>query len=230
MWPDSSGSPRRRRALSRRAISSYVDYEKSFGGLVVGGCLPQAVAGYFANGGRDAFIVSAGTLPSATIPAVAPGAAPAPPAGLPAAQDLAGFSVQPTKSIDPGKDVTVKLAPDEGADTFTVTVSRPGETDETFEKLTLKSGAKFIATAVTKDSKLVKIDAPAEVPAAIAASARSPSSPSHRVRSSPAGPASRPFPLTFPDAACCSAATKATVPGSVGWPQWTRSPWCACPT
>lgn len=82
-------------------VESWDHYRDRFGGTHAGAFLPDAVRGYFANGGRRAYIVSFGAAGAGDTPVPTPG-------------DVAGRGAVGTgiEALAPLPDVTLLCAPD----------------------------------------------------------------------------------------------------------------------
>jgi phage tail sheath protein FI len=137
-------------------VTTWNEYKRVFGNFVAGCYLPNAVHGYFANGGSACYVIHLG----------ADGAQSAAPAPAPDAQATLGpFRIVAKKPAQGGRAITVEVAelptaegerPPE--DRFMITVKRGASAEPPIE-VSLKRGAKdFIATAVTRESRLVKIE------------------------------------------------------------------------
>ncbi|MDO8673624.1 MAG: phage tail sheath family protein [Dehalococcoidia bacterium] len=138
-------------------ITNWTQFVNTFGDFVPGGYLPNAVYGYFLNGGGTCYVVR---LPE-TEPGA--GASPAPRAVLPAKADPAMESLVIT-ALDPaeGRGISVEVrGPGEGEpeDQFTLLV-RCGTTEETFGNLTTRRGRglRNVVETVNKESRMIKIE------------------------------------------------------------------------
>lgn len=134
-----------------RLVTSWSQYEQLFGGFLPGAMLPHSVYGWFNNGGGSAYIVR--------IPHTKPSEEPSQLA-LPAADRALGLPVEiVTKEANANIVVQVRAAEAaEDADeteppAFDLTVFVDGAPAETFEGVTLGSGARNVATVVNAESQ-----------------------------------------------------------------------------
>ncbi|MFD6336567.1 phage tail sheath family protein [Streptomyces sp. NPDC060131] len=143
-------------------VTSWTQYTNVFGEFVSGAYLPQAVYGYFLNGGGNAYIVSLGTGATEAEPAA--GNTPAEPAA-PAADrvELAGHKgarpalavgLVPDAAGEGGTPVTVEVedATDGGEETFKLVVRRDGKVAEVHDNLSMRKGPAHAATLVRQSS------------------------------------------------------------------------------
>jgi phage tail sheath protein FI len=137
-------------------VTNWAQYMAKFGGFVEGAFLPQAVYGYFANGGGRCYVVSVKTLG-------ADGGRPAM-AALPAA-DAKGesLSIRARTGGPAGNEIGVSIAheaaPAEGAepkdgDSFTLVVKRGEAQAERYTGLTMANVEATVNTA----SKLIQVE------------------------------------------------------------------------
>src|SRR5918995_168021 len=142
-------------------ISNWTQFAKIFGDpnepdngpFMDGAYLAHSVYGFFQNGGGLCWVVRVGA---------GDGAGSRPQAALPAAADrtIEAFHAEALTDIDGGVKVEVTEEPSagEGADpTYKLVVDAGAGGKEEFGGLTLKKGAKNIATQVNKASKFIKI-------------------------------------------------------------------------
>jgi uncharacterized protein len=125
-----------------------------------GAYLAHAVYGFFQNGGGLCWVVRVGA---------GDGAGARPQAALPAAADksIEAFHAEALKDVDGGVklEVTEEPSAGEGAEpTYRLVVDAGSGGREEYDGLTLKKGAKNIATQVNKASKFVKITETAGLP------------------------------------------------------------------
>jgi phage tail sheath protein FI len=136
-------------------VTNWSQYIAKFGGFVKGAYLPDAVYGYFNNGGTRCYIVSVKTLGAASAddkdskPATA------------ALGDGSPLKITAKQAGASGNTISVTAKPnpvEEGKDqTFSLTVSVDGKSRETFDGLTLKKGDTSAETVSAK-SKLVNVE------------------------------------------------------------------------
>ncbi|MEU9663573.1 phage tail sheath family protein [Streptomyces chartreusis] len=144
-------------------ISNWTQYTNVFGDFMPGAFLPQAVYGYFLNGGGNAYIVSLGPgVPQEPEDrtdslSVAAGKAELPAAGggnRPALR-VALLETAPSGSVS----VEVKAAAEGAdADAFTLVVLKDGEIAETYENVTTKRGPSHVGTAVKQKSAFILVE------------------------------------------------------------------------
>ncbi|MEN3357530.1 MAG: uncharacterized protein V7637_1512 [Mycobacteriales bacterium] len=133
-------------------VASWNQYVQLFGGFAAGTYLPQAVYGYFANGGGSAYVVRIGG------PAAAGnGARPA--AAAPAPASLGGLRVAALPGA--GGDITVEVADAEGEsppeDRFRLVVHQGGKVAETFDVSTRRNLRNYVVNQVRERSKLIEV-------------------------------------------------------------------------
>lgn len=162
-------------ALRPRLVTSWTDYVRLFGEFTEGAFLPQAVYGYFNNGGGLAYIVRVPTGVESDEGGTDADAAPTS-VMLPAAdrEDVDSFEIEPREG---GLEVEVSRseAPDDpgegdgeegrGAGTpsarFSLAVRRGGSTVESFDNLTLKRDAdRYVQRVVNSESQLIRVTVP----------------------------------------------------------------------
>jgi phage tail sheath protein FI len=146
-------------------VTNWSQYVQQFGGIVKGAYTPDAVYGYFANGGSVAYIVSLKTLGEASDPSLATAAA----ATVNTAGDkpvkLLEFTAKDLGTTGNNIEVEIKTAdaaPDaDGKKTavaptdFTVNVKLGGQIVESYSGVTLGKGEKNLVDVLEADSKLV---------------------------------------------------------------------------
>ncbi|MCE5259181.1 MAG: phage tail sheath subtilisin-like domain-containing protein, partial [Chloroflexi bacterium] len=132
------------------AVVNWSQFVDKFGAFVDGAYLPDAVYGYFQNGGGRCYIVSIKTV--------------APPEGALLGVRLLSAGEKPTDVLQiqaksgakaAGAKVTVK--PDEGQETFTLIIQAPGGIEESFSGLTTAKGDTYVETAVQSKVITVKV-------------------------------------------------------------------------
>jgi hypothetical protein len=137
-------------------VTSWTQFQESFGGFLPGGFLAHAVYGWFNNGGTTCYInrlpgeFGADAGPKATAQAALPSRSSA---------NLASLEV--TALDASAGDVTVEVRPAEAGspeDAFTLGVKR-GLIEEAFPNVTLGKGrnARNVVEVVNKESKLIKL-------------------------------------------------------------------------
>jgi phage tail sheath protein FI len=149
-------------------ISNWTQFAKIFGDpnepdngpFMDGAYLAHAVYGFFQNGGGLCWVVRVGA---------GDGAGSRPQAALPAAADksIEAFHAEALSDVDGGVKIDLSEEPSagEGAEpTYRLVVDAGSGGKEEYEGLTLKKGAKNIATQVNKSSKYVKITETAGLP------------------------------------------------------------------
>jgi uncharacterized protein len=128
-----------------RLVTSWTQYQESYGGFAPGCMLPVSVYGYFNNGGSTCYIVR--------IPNTAPPEQP-PTRALPAADEGAKPALEITAK-DPLADVSVTVDPagsGAGDESFDLKVFVNGALTETFDGVTLTKGDRNVETVVAEQS------------------------------------------------------------------------------
>jgi phage tail sheath protein FI len=161
-------------------VTNWTQYTNSFGDFVEGCYLPNALYGYFLNGGGSAYVIRVGSAPadgdSAGNGHPNPGArAAAQPRA--SAEMVSGdegakptFTVRALAAGREGNDITVEVtdASEPADDKFKLIVRKAGQVEETFDNLTTHRGPTNVITVVRLQSKLITIDeikgAPLAVP------------------------------------------------------------------
>jgi phage tail sheath protein FI len=144
-------------------VTNWSQYVQKFGGFIAGAYTPDAVYGYFANGGGICYILSVKTLgtsddPSATVAATtvisSEGDKPA---------EVLKFAAK--EGGTSGNSISVEVRPsneEEGEGSsekaFTVTVKVDGVAQERFDNLVLSKTGNNVQTVVNEKSKLVDVD------------------------------------------------------------------------
>ena len=144
-------------------ITNWNQYTAKFGGFVPGAYLPQAVYGYFANGGGRCYVISLSTFGVSNDPARAlPAQATLPCGADPKSESLL---IKARQGGPAGNTITVSVKhatpPGEEQakgdnDAFTLIVQRGGEA-ERFEGLTFGGGDNNVETLVNTKSKWVQV-------------------------------------------------------------------------
>ncbi len=132
------------------AVVNWSQFVDRFGAFVDGAYLPDAVYGYFQNGGSRCYIVSIKTV--------------APPEGALLGVKLLSAGEKPADVLQiqakPGAKVAgakVTVKPDEGQDTFTLIIQAPSGIEESFIGLTTAKGDTYVETAVQSKIITVKV-------------------------------------------------------------------------
>ena len=154
-------------------VTNWTQYSKAFGGFVDGTYLPQAVYGYFLNGGGAAYVVRIGAdgegdgdgADRASAGGSAANLAPPPSAAhgeLPAAGDAGrpALRVRALTAGEAGNGLSVEVADasDPGEDLFKLVVRLGDGEAETFDNLSLRRGDRHAATLVKGSSKLIVLE------------------------------------------------------------------------
>src|SRR5690606_14616236 len=148
-------------------VTNWSQYVQKFGGFVEGIYTPDAVYGYFLNGGSVCYVVSIKTLGSSADPSLS----------TPAAATLPGPENRPAKLLEikareggpSGNNIKVDIkhnplptdeegkTPKDAKQTFNLVVSVGGQPTETFENLTI-GGENDVATVVKQRSRLIEVE------------------------------------------------------------------------
>ncbi|MEU7500963.1 phage tail sheath subtilisin-like domain-containing protein [Streptomyces griseofuscus] len=154
-------------------VTNWTQYTNTFGDLVAGAYLPQAVYGYFLNGGGNAYVVSLGPgggpgegattdKAVAELPATTRGELAGPDGARPSlAVGLTAGAAQG------GGPVTVEVddASDGGDDAFKLVVRRDGKVEEVYDNVSTKKGVSYVATAVKRSALITVEDVKGAAPA-----------------------------------------------------------------
>lgn len=138
-------------------VTNWTQYVQKFGGFMAGAYLPDAVYGYFANGGGRCYVVSIKTLGASEDPALA---SPAKAAIESAEEKPAGLLEFAAKEAGPTGNnirVEVKHGGDEENPTFSLQISMAGRAPESFDNLTVGRGDRNVETVVKEQSQLVTV-------------------------------------------------------------------------
>ena len=141
--------------LAPRLITSWTQFEQTFGGFTPGAILPLSVYGYFANGG--AWPTSCGCR-TPRLPASPPaGNCPPPTASL-------GLPIA-VESLEPDADLSLQVntadtgtSEDDGPSPFNISLLSNGNVVESYENLTLGKGDRNVATVINATSTRVKVE------------------------------------------------------------------------
>jgi phage tail sheath protein FI len=138
-------------------VASWNQYVQLFGGFAAGSYLPQALYGYFSNGGGSAYVVRVGG------PATA-GNGSGPAAAAPAPVPLGGLQVAALPGA--GNDVTVEVTDADGEnppeDRFRLLVRQGGRVAETFDVSTRRNLRNYVVNQIRERSKLIEVTEQAE--------------------------------------------------------------------
>jgi uncharacterized protein len=143
-------------------VTNWSQYLQKFGGFVEGVYTPDAVYGYFANGGGRAYIVSVKTV-GASDPGMAVPAETTVKSLEDKQTDVLQFTAKEAGSKGNSVRVEVKpgaddpAAPAGGPQSFNLVISVGGKVEETFDNLTTGKGERNVATVVKNQSKLVDV-------------------------------------------------------------------------
>lgn len=157
-------------------VTNWTQYQEHFGGFVEGAYLPDAVYGYFANGGGRCYIVSLRTIKKSVDGKLAASAASAAITG-PDGAALLSFSAKEAgakgnaisveiKDVKPGVVSTEDPAKSTPT-TFTLVVGLENRPPETYEGVSLNRGPSFVETQVNVRSRLVSVKVAATAKAEI---------------------------------------------------------------
>jgi phage tail sheath protein FI len=142
-------------------VTNWSQYVQKYGGFVDGSFTPDAVYGYFANGGGNCYIISLKTLGASNDPDSATYAIAQIPSGDKKG-NLLEFTAKDGGPMGNGIKVEVKVpevdpnAPkDAPAPGFTVVISVDGQPKEGFDNLTTGKGDRNVATLLQAQSRLV---------------------------------------------------------------------------
>lgn len=148
-------------------VTNWSQYTQKFGGFVAGAYTPDAVYGYFANGGGICYIVSVKTLGTSDDPSAAIAASISVPSFEDKPSELLVFKAKEGGTV--GNNISVEIKsnpPAEGAEDaksakpteFTVFVKVDSKTVEKFENLTLTKGNNNVQTVVDQQSVYVTVE------------------------------------------------------------------------
>ena len=135
-------------------VTNWSQYVNQFGGFVGGAYLPDAVYGYFQNGGGRCYVVSVKTLKQSLDPELAQPATAKLPAGGEKGGDALEF--QAREGGPRGNQIVVDVRGGE-EETFSLIIHGPAGTMETFDGLTTAKGDNNVATVVNARSTLVTV-------------------------------------------------------------------------
>jgi hypothetical protein len=135
-------------------VTNWTQYTTIFGGFVDNAYLPNAMYGYFLNGGGSAYVMRLPDGRDEDTPRITR-------AAIPAAGDdqRAAFTLRTLKAAG-ADDITVSVAEasQPGEDVFRVDVLRGGKVEESFDNVTTKKGPNNVATVISRGSKLVELE------------------------------------------------------------------------
>lgn len=135
-------------------VTNWSQYVNQFGGFVAGAYLPDAVYGYFQNGGGRCYVVSVKALKQSLDPELAQPATAKLPAGGEKGGDALDF--QAREGGPRGNQIKVDVRGGE-EDSFSLIIHGPAGTVETFDGLTTAKGDNNVATVVNARSTLVTV-------------------------------------------------------------------------
>ncbi|MEU9704471.1 phage tail sheath subtilisin-like domain-containing protein [Streptomyces sp. NPDC047981] len=143
-------------------VTSWTQFTNVFGDFVPGAYLPQAVYGYFLNGGGNAYIVSLGAGVTPQKPPAELEASPPPRAelaGVGGARPSLTVGLRAEGASANGGPVSVEVedATDSGDDLFKLVVRRDGKVEEVYDNVSTKKGPANVLTAV-KQSPLITLE------------------------------------------------------------------------
>lgn len=135
-------------------VTNWNQYVQKFGGFMSDAYLPDAVYGYFQNGGGRCYVISVKTLGKSADPQLATPAT----AKLPAGEEKAGDALEITaKEGGPsGNAIEVEVRSGE-EDTFTLVIQGTHGPPEIFDGLIAGKGDNNVATVVNQKSELVTV-------------------------------------------------------------------------
>jgi uncharacterized protein len=147
--------PRDPAGMKPRHVTNWAQYQKLYGGFIDDGFLPQAVYGFFNNGGGSCYICP--------VTSARPGKS-VPQGALPAA-GKAGIETLEIKALQEAGRVEVVVESGEGTEgaeggSFTLVIRRDGQEVERFPDLSFAKGARNVETFVNQASKQVRVKAP----------------------------------------------------------------------
>jgi phage tail sheath protein FI len=164
-----SDGPADPEGIRPRLVTNWAQFENLFGGFIEGALLPQAVYGYFNNGGGTCYVCR---IPNTD------GTATGPRKALPSSARADVPSLEVTALDDAAQiEVSVEPAPadDKGqSSSFTLKVRAGGQDVESFSDLSFSKGSnsRNVEQVVNGESKYVRVKAPS--PAGLSAAERIP--------------------------------------------------------
>jgi phage tail sheath protein FI len=143
-------------------VTNWSQYVQKFGGLIPGAYTPDAVYGYFANGGSICYVVSVKTLGANAGNAIATPATASVPSLADRRRSLLEFKAKEGGTTGNKIEVEVKVPPAEGdkgqPTTFTLNVKVDGVVVETFPDVTLNKGENNVQSVVATKSNLITVE------------------------------------------------------------------------
>jgi phage tail sheath protein FI len=152
-------------------VTNWTQYTKAFGGFVDDAYLPQAVYGYFLNGGGAAYVVRVGATDAVERSSAQDGngdGASTPALGSAARVDLpaVGDGDRPAlraRALAPGEEgnglsIEVFDAGEPGEESFKLVVRQGDREAEVFDNLSLRRGARHVVTVVKESSRLIAVE------------------------------------------------------------------------
>jgi phage tail sheath protein FI len=138
-------------------VTNWSQYVAKFGGFVEGAYMPDAVYGYFANGGGRCYIVSVRTMGTATEPGMATPAEVVVKSADDKQPNLLTFTAKEAGPRGNSVRVDVKPGKEDAPQTFNLVVSVGGQPVESFEGVTLGRGEREVSTVLKQQSKVVDV-------------------------------------------------------------------------
>ena len=155
-------------------VTNWSQYERHFGSFVEEAFLPNAVYGYFANGGGQCYIISLDTLQTSPDPALAKPAQVAL-TGADAAGQTPNLVIKARQAGPAGNDLSVTIRHDkpqsakeqkgnnasddsEEAQTFSLTINQAGSVAETFSGLGVEMGEQNVVSQIKTRSALIEVE------------------------------------------------------------------------
>ena len=152
-------------------VTNWTQYTTAFGEFTEGALLPQAIYGYFLNGGTSAYVVR--VADGTAGPGRAGGSATRRPDPAQAELSTGGENARPAFRVrataGAGQELAIEAADasEPGEDTFKLTVFSGGEVAETCDNVTVRRGAGNVVTAVRQRSRLITVEEARPAPLAV---------------------------------------------------------------
>jgi phage tail sheath protein FI len=136
-------------------VTSWLQFEDTFGEFLPGAFLPYCVFGFFGNGGETCYVLRLPTSRDTGRSALAPGRAVA---ELPARKPSAGPSLLVTAKLEGDAGAAISVEVREGAaDDFTL-IAHYGTEEEVFSNVTLGLDGETTITTVNEESRLLQLE------------------------------------------------------------------------
>lgn len=139
-------------------VTNWTQYQQRFGGFAPGIYLPDAVYGYFSNGGGRCYIVSLKTLEGGDDPAARK---------ISARATVQSSEERPTPLLEftareagtSGNNITIEVKPgrEDAPQTFTLVVNVEDKPAETYPDVSIAKGPNDVAAQVRTKSKLIDV-------------------------------------------------------------------------